>query len=168
MKPDPHADAADRVRWYDVALARWENEGGAGPSRPNASLSGRERKSTAPPLTNSELVQLQVRVIALENLIIALLAQACDRQQLDLVREMAVYISPRPGFTPHRLTRHAAAAMISLADRAGNLRISPPLAQLQVSPDPSALPTDPIPAPALASEGLKSRSSREASGRTPS
>ena len=40
--------------------------------------------------SNAELVQLRIRVIALENLVIALLAEASDRQ-LDLAREMAAY-----------------------------------------------------------------------------
>jgi hypothetical protein len=70
-----------------------------------------------PQLTNAELVQLRVRVIALENLMIALLAGCCDRQ-VGVVREMAAYISPRPGFTHHPLTTHAAAHMIDLAQRA--------------------------------------------------
>ncbi len=56
-----------------------------------------------PPLSNAELVQLQVRVIALENLMITLLADGSDRQ-LELAREMATYISPRAGFTHHPLT----------------------------------------------------------------
>jgi hypothetical protein len=72
-------------------------------------------------LTNAELVQLQIRVVALENLVITLLAEASDRQ-LALAREMAVFISPRPGFTPHRLTIHAQREMISLVERAGHFR----------------------------------------------
>jgi hypothetical protein len=54
--------------------------------------------SEVPPLTNAELVQLRVRVIALENLMIMLLAEG-PNQQLGHAREMAAYISPRPGFT---------------------------------------------------------------------
>lgn len=69
------------------------------------------------PLTNSELVQLRIRVIALENLVIALLADAPDRQ-LILARGMATYISPRAGFTPHPITLRAADEMLSLVDRA--------------------------------------------------
>ncbi|SSB96274.1 hypothetical protein SAMN04488697_104348 [Pseudomonas sp. 43mfcvi1.1] len=52
-----------------------------------------------PELSNAELVHLRVRVIALENLVIALLAQGTD-QQLAVAREMAGYITPRPGFYP--------------------------------------------------------------------
>jgi hypothetical protein len=69
------------------------------------------------PLTNAELVQLRIRVIALENLVIALLAEAPDRQ-LTLARDMATYISPRAGFTPHPITLRAADEMLSLVDRA--------------------------------------------------
>jgi hypothetical protein len=74
-------------------------------------------QADVPSLTNTELVHLRVRVIAFENLIIALLAQATDHQ-LELVREMASYISPRPGFTPHPLTIHAAVHMNNLVERA--------------------------------------------------
>jgi hypothetical protein len=74
-------------------------------------------------LKNAELVRLQVRVIALENLLIALLSDASDRQ-LALARDMAAYISPRPGFTPHDLTLHAAAQMIHLIERAGDFELA--------------------------------------------
>ena len=50
--------------------------------------------------TNAELALIRIRVIALENLVIALLAEASDRQ-LQTAREMATHISPRPGFTQH-------------------------------------------------------------------
>jgi hypothetical protein len=76
-----------------------------------------QESSKEPPLSNAELVQLRVRVIALENLVIALLAEASERQ-LALVREMSTHISPRRGFTAHRLTIHAASEMLSLMDRA--------------------------------------------------
>ena len=72
-------------------------------------------------MTNAELVQLRVRVIALENLVISLLAEIPDRQ-LDLAREMAAYIAPRPGFTHHPLTVHAAAQMIDLVERVRHFR----------------------------------------------
>ena len=78
-------------------------------------------------MTNAELVQLRIRVIALENLMITFLAEASDRQ-LDLAREMATYITPRPGFTHHALTTHAAAHMIDLVERASHFRVPPPAA----------------------------------------
>lgn len=70
-----------------------------------------------PPLTNAELSQLHIRVIALEGLMTALLSEASDRQ-LEMAREMAAYISPRPGFTHHPLTIRAATQMIDLIERA--------------------------------------------------
>jgi hypothetical protein len=72
-------------------------------------------------LTNAELLQLQIRVIALENLVISLLARGSP-QQLELARTMAGHISPRTGATPHRQTIHAAAGMASLIDRATRFR----------------------------------------------
>ena len=71
--------------------------------------------SEAPPLTNAELVQLQIRVIALENLVVALLANASDAQHV-LVRDIAASIAPRPG-VDHRLTEQATAHMEHLTHR---------------------------------------------------
>jgi hypothetical protein len=102
------------------ALSRWENEGGSVSRRPHENPIS-EKVQSVPELTNAELVQLRIRVIALENLVITLLAGASD-QQLDLAREMAAYISPRPGFTHHPLTVHAAGQMIDLVERAGHFR----------------------------------------------
>ena len=68
-------------------------------------------------MTNAELAQLRIRVIALENLVIAVLAKGSDRQ-FQVAREMAEYISPRPGFTQHPLTIRAADHMTDLVDRA--------------------------------------------------
>jgi hypothetical protein len=118
--PDKKPDSAAASRQRQMALSRWDNEGGAGPG----GLQGEqvaEAQSQAPALTNAELVQLRIRVIALENLVIALLAEASDRQ-LELAREMAAYISPRPGSTHHSLTVHAAAQMIDFVERAGHFR----------------------------------------------
>lgn len=110
---------SDRLRLRLRALSRWENEGGA---LDTATVSGDQ--ATSPRLTNAELVQLHVRVIALENLVIALLAGASDRERA-LVRDMAAYISPRPGFTPHPLTIRAAAEINHLLDRASVLHDFP-------------------------------------------
>ena len=77
-----------------------------------------------PPAADTEAVQLRIRVIALENLVVALLAQA-SAAQLALAREMADYISPRPGCTPHPLTLRAADEMRSLIDRASHFRAPP-------------------------------------------
>ena len=115
--PDQKLEPSDALQLRQKALSRWDNEGGAGPQGPQTSSMLSGAQADVPPLTNTELVQLRVRVIALENLMISLLAEASDRQ-LELVREMASYISPRPGFTHHPLTTHAATHMNNLVDRA--------------------------------------------------
>jgi hypothetical protein len=103
------------------ALSRWDNEGGAGPDGAATVSAPDNERIPIPQLTNAELVTLRIRVIALENLMISLLAIASD-DQLRLAREMAGYISPRPGFTQHPLTIHAAAHMVDLVERADHFR----------------------------------------------
>jgi hypothetical protein len=118
---DKKQDQPDLSQQRQTALARWENEGGAVSGQLQEGSVSDEAPSEVPQLTNTELVQLRIRVIALENLVITLLADASERQ-LDLVREMAAYISPRPGYTHHPLTMQAAAHMIDLVERAGHFR----------------------------------------------
>src|SRR5580693_3113178 len=113
LMSDLKSDSLDPSQQRQMALSTWDNEGGAGPRSPQERLISGEVKSEVPELTNAELVQLRIRVIALENLVISLLAEAPDRQ-IDLAREMATFISPRTGFTPHPLTIHAATQMINL------------------------------------------------------
>lgn len=103
------------------ALSRWDNEGGAEPSGPQMGPAPAEHQIPMPENNAAELGALHVRVIALENLVISLLATASD-EQLEQAREMARYISPRPGFTHHPLTTHAAAHMVDLAERASRFR----------------------------------------------
>jgi hypothetical protein len=122
---DLKPDLSEPLRQRQMALSRWDNEGGAGRCGPQGGQISAEAQSEAPELTNAELVQLRVRVIALENLVISLLAEASDRQ-LDLAREMAAFISPRSGFTHHPLTIHAATQMVDLIDRAGHFRPAKP------------------------------------------
>jgi hypothetical protein len=98
-----------------AALSRWDDEGGAAPRRPDVPLA-------IPDMTNVEVVQLRVRVIALENLVITMLAEASD-QQLERIREMASYISPRRSSAQHPLTIHAATQMLNLVDRARHFRV---------------------------------------------
>lgn len=102
-----------QARWR--ALARWDDDGGT------VAASMKDISTTIPDMTNAELVQLRVRVIALENMLIAILAEGSDRQ-LEVAREMARYISPRDGFTAHPLTLHAAHHMNNLVDRAAHFR----------------------------------------------
>lgn len=118
--PDGTSASSERERLRERAFSRWDNEGGVGDGGREHPAST-EMSSETPPLTNAELVQLQIRVIALENLLTVLLAETSDRQ-LDLACEMATYSSPRLGFTAHRLTVHGAARMISVIERAGHLR----------------------------------------------
>lgn len=111
--PTERPGNSERARLRQQALARWDDEGGA--SAVEAFAEG--GSGQVPPLTNAELVQLQIRVIALENLVIALLADASDAPR-ELARDIAALISPRPGFTQHRLTLHAVGQMRHLLDRA--------------------------------------------------
>jgi len=74
----------------------------------------------------AELVALHIRVIGLENLVIALLATASDGQ-LELAREMSSYITPRPGFTQHPPTTRAASHMVDLIERATRFRSGEPV-----------------------------------------
>ena len=105
-------------------MSEWDNEGGAGRCGPQESTASFPRFEV-PELTNTELVQLRVRVIALENLVTALLAGAPERQH-ELARSMAEQISPRAGMTPHPLTIQAASLMNGLIGRAIHYRDTPP------------------------------------------
>ena len=117
--PRKNSDDSSRVTQRQQALSRWENEGGA--VGPIVTPAADEEQIPALEMSNAELVVLRVRVIALENLLISLLATASDRQ-LVLAREMAGYISPRPGSTQHPLTIHAAAQMTDLIERSSRFR----------------------------------------------
>lgn len=101
------------------ALSRWDNEGGA------IAAAAREAHPDVPDMTNAELVLLRVRVIALENLLIAILAEGSD-QQRQRAREMADIISPRTGSTQHTLTIRAAQHMTDLVDRAAHVLATNP------------------------------------------
>jgi hypothetical protein len=118
--PDKEPDSSDSSRQRQMALSRWDNEGGAGPGGPQGGSVPAGAQAEIPELTNAELVQLRIRVIALENLVIALLAEASSASSVS--REMAAYIAPRPGFTHHPLTLHASAQMIDLVERARHFR----------------------------------------------
>jgi hypothetical protein len=118
MKDAPERSGSEaRLRLRARALSTWENEGGARAEGSAEPLAAPWNPAAEPPLSDAELVQLRVRVIALENLLIALLAEASESQR-QLVLDMADYISPRPGFTPHPMTLHAAAQMVGMIERA--------------------------------------------------
>jgi hypothetical protein len=107
-------DSSATSQQLQAELSKWDNEG-------SAQALDTQGAAEIPELSNAELVHLRVRVIALENLVIALLAQGSD-QQLAVARNMATYITPRPGFTQHPLTIHAASQMVDSVDRAVRFR----------------------------------------------
>ncbi|MGZ3267337.1 MAG: hypothetical protein ACXWI5_06380 [Croceibacterium sp.] len=119
--PSQKSNPQDALEPRLKALSTWDNEGGAGPDGPQEAKASVKASPGIPNLTDAELIQLRVRVIALENLLIMVLAEGSERQ-LELAREMAAYISPRPGFTHHPLTTQAAAHMVDLVDRAIHYR----------------------------------------------
>ncbi len=124
LPPPKHLPAVSlRSRQRLTALSRWDNEGGAGPGHQQLLAAPDESSTPCTGHWNTEAAQLRTRVIALENLVIALLAGANDHQ-LTLARAMAAYISPRPGFTRHRLTIHAARQMLHLGARARHFRVA--------------------------------------------
>ena len=100
-----------------AALSRWDNEGGAGPCGQQSTLRYNPEGWDIPDLSNADLVQLRIRVIALENVMIALLAQV-QEEGLETVRDMAASILPRAGHTQHPLTIHAATQMLQMVERA--------------------------------------------------
>jgi hypothetical protein len=105
----------DAATVFEQALSRWESEGGwiiSTTYDPGANI---------PDMTNTDIVNLRVRLIALENLMIAVLAEGSDRQR-QMACDMADYISPRPGSMHHPLTVKAADHMTDLVDRAVKFR----------------------------------------------
>ena len=107
-------DADERVE----ALERWDSEGGAGVLGPQEGLTRVRHSIDQRP--DSDVVKLHGRIMALENLVILLLADATPARRR-LARTMAAEILPRPGCTPHPLTIHAAARMNALVERAERL-----------------------------------------------
>jgi hypothetical protein len=120
VMPDRTSEASERARLLEKAVSRWENEGGTVAGAPS-NMSSEEAMPDAPSASRAEYGRLQVRVIALENLVTVLLAASSDAQ-LELAREMAATIAPRAGSTPHRLTVDAATRMLGLVRSAGHLR----------------------------------------------
>lgn len=107
------------------ALQRWDWEGGGtavGMLSPAAERPAPER---ALDCTGTELAQLRMRVVALENLMLALLMHGSVDQRA-AADAMARYIRPRPGFTAHPLTLRAASRMLQMVQRASTLRVAPP------------------------------------------
>ena len=123
----PPSKRRERAKLLRQALSRWDNEGGAPLGQVGTVADGTSpTRATDLPLTNAELVQLQIRVIALENLVLALLTGASDAQ-LALAQDIGASISPRPNTTMHRLTTHAVAQMEHLLLRSQTLKDKPSL-----------------------------------------
>lgn len=120
----PSTTEAEQQRLRMIALSRSENEDGASLDVPQASSASGGASFDDPAWARTEAEQLRIRVIALKNLVIALLAQALESHRA-LAREMTAYISPRPGCTPHPLAMRAADEMLSLVNRAGQFRVLP-------------------------------------------
>ena len=80
-----------------------------------------DQATVAGKIGDAEGGNIKVRLIALENLVVALLASAPENQS-EFVSEMAKFISPRPGNVPHRLTIEAARNMLALVERATHYR----------------------------------------------
>lgn len=114
-------NALPKAKKPAFALSQWDTEGGAGPLGPQEDLISGDATPSPPDLANVELVQMRVRIIALENLVLALLAGA-STQQLQLARAVAANIVPRPGFGQHPLTLKAATQMHRLIGRGGQFR----------------------------------------------
>ena len=112
MSTDQISDPAELRR---RALSRWDNEGGA------IAQVSRVTHPDIPDMTNAELVQLRIRVIALENLMIAVLAEGSNRQR-QMACDMAKQILPRSSSTQHPLTIQASDHMTDLVQRADHFR----------------------------------------------
>lgn len=91
------------------------------PCGPQEALAAACDEWDIPPLSDAEIIQLRIRVIALENILLSLLSKA-DYAQLEQIAEMAEFISPRPGATQHPLTIHAATQMNQMVERAKHFR----------------------------------------------
>ena len=103
------------------AIGRWDNEGGSLRAGHGDMQAPENPATVVGEIGDAEAANIRVRLIAIENIIVALLANASD-DRLELIREMAEFISPRPGMTPHRLTIEAARNMLAIIERAEHYR----------------------------------------------
>jgi hypothetical protein len=108
---------------YRRVIGRWENEGGAATHWEHEAQSVSDPTTVVGEIGDAQEVNIRVRLIAIENIIVALLANA-PGDRLELIKEMAEFISPRPGMTPHRLTIEAARNMLAIVERAEQYRRS--------------------------------------------
>ena len=69
---------------------------------------------------HAELVQMRIRLITLENIVLGLLSGASS-EQIEQIRKRADMIEPRPEASRHPLTELAANDMRKFLDRAARL-----------------------------------------------
>ena len=119
--PNDKPETAPPLLIRPEALSRWDNEGGAGPDGPQQPSRFAKEVGNGAEMSNATLAQLQVRVIALENVAVALLAGA-SHQQLAAVLKRAGSITRPPGSTQQPMTILAATEMIHLVERAEHSR----------------------------------------------
>ncbi len=77
-----------------------------------------------PEVTTIEWQHLRFRVVALENLLIALMAEG-PASRLDRARQMACHVAPRNGYTEHPVSLFAAAQIVHLVERARHMKNHP-------------------------------------------
>jgi hypothetical protein len=116
-------DRLSREAIHRRVIGRWENEGGSVRNWHRDTPVEEHSITVAGEIGDAEAANTRVRLIAIENIIVALLADAPD-DRLELIREMATFISPRPSKTPHRLTVEAARNMLAIVERAEHYRTS--------------------------------------------
>ena len=110
-----HDPSAAESAKRQSALSQWDNEGGA------IATPARVLPDDLPELGNAALVVMRIRLVALENLVVALLSQASARQ-IAIANAMAAHIAPRDDAAPHPLTKHVMQQMHDLVRRASRLR----------------------------------------------
>ena len=69
---------------------------------------------------HADLVQMRIRLITLENIVLGLLSGASD-EQIDQIRKRADMIEPRPEASRHPLTELAAGDMRKFLERAARI-----------------------------------------------
>ncbi|HEX5390781.1 MAG TPA: hypothetical protein VFW67_13540 [Burkholderiaceae bacterium] len=92
-------------------------DGDAAANENMASANPPDALEASPLVTWVEWDHLRYRVVALENLLVALLAEG-SMGRLDRLREMSRYVAPRRGCTDHPVTLLAAAQIVHLVERA--------------------------------------------------
>ena len=74
----------------------------------------------SPEPDHAELVQMRIRLITLENIVLGLLSGASD-EQIEQIRKRADMIEPRPDASRHPLTELAAGDMRKFLERAARM-----------------------------------------------